>query len=89
MNIIKDNIEFQVVETELNKNFWIEHYNCWEIGTFDFLKKYANKNKVMIDIGSWIGPISLPLSYYFKKCICFEPDKFAYDEFVSNIKINK
>ena len=84
----KFNTTIDVVETELNRNFWRDHYSYWENSTFDFIFKYLNKDKTFIDIGSWIGPISLIACQHSKSCICFEPDPVAYNEFVLNIALN-
>jgi FkbM family methyltransferase len=89
MKVTKRNITIDVVETDLNKQFWINHYINWEESTFEFLQTFWNKDKTFIDIGSWIGPISLIASSYSKQCICFEPDPFAHDEFEKNISLNK
>jgi len=79
---------FNVVETELNSKFWSDHYESWENSTFDFIIPLLDKDKTFIDIGSWIGPISLVTSQFSKQCICFEPDGIAYNEFKQNIEIN-
>lgn len=88
MTYTKRNTTFNVVETDLNKDFWKNHYHYWEESTFDFLQNFWKKDKTFIDIGAWIGPISLVASAYSKDCICFEPDVIAYDEFKSNIELN-
>lgn len=88
MQLTKRNITIDVVETELNKNFWRDHYSYWEESTFDFLQKHWNKDKTFVDIGAWIGPISLVASSYSKQCVCFEPDTLAHDEFKQNIELN-
>lgn len=77
-----------VVETELNKPFWRDHYSYWENSTFDFLFRYLDKEKTFIDIGAWIGPISLIACQHSKSCLCFEPDPIAYSELVDNVDIN-
>jgi FkbM family methyltransferase len=87
MKVTKYNTSFDVVETS-NQVFWKTHYHNWENNTFDFLFKYLSKDKIFIDIGAWIGPISLIASQYSKQCICFEPDEIAYNEFSENIKLN-
>jgi FkbM family methyltransferase len=88
MLVTKRGITINVAETKLNKNFWTDHYSYWEESTFEFLQKYWNNDKTFIDIGAWIGPISLIASKYSKECVCFEPDTFAYDEFKHNIELN-
>jgi FkbM family methyltransferase len=88
MKLTKRNITIDVVETNLNKDFWRNYYGSWEESTFEFLQKYWNKDDTFIDIGAWIGPISLIASSYSKQCICFEPDILAHDEFKQNIELN-
>lgn len=84
----KFNTLIKAIENQNNSAFWRSHYSYWENSTFDFLFKYFDKEKTFIDIGSWIGPISLVASHWSKECICFEPDPIAYSEFLENIKIN-
>lgn len=82
-------ITFDVVSTDLTTYFWRDHFlKGWEQSTFDFILPRLDKNKVFIDIGAWIGPISLVASHFSRKCICFEPDEVAYKEFRDNIKLN-
>lgn len=88
MRLTKHNTEIDVIETSLNKDFWTNHFSYWENSTFDFLFQHLDKNKVFIDIGAWIGPISLIACQHSKACISFEPDPIAYVEFVQNIKLN-
>lgn len=89
MEVTKRDATINVIETDLNKNFWRDHYSYWEESTFEFLQRHWNKDKTFVDIGSWIGPISLIASKYSKECVCFEPDTFAYEEFKQNIELNK
>jgi FkbM family methyltransferase len=82
-------VSFNVVDTPLNAVFWKDNYlKWWEQSTFDFIIPLLDKNKTFIDIGSWIGPISLAASKFSKQCVCFEPDPIAYKEFADNIRIN-
>jgi len=82
-------ITFEVVCTNFNTNFWMNNFSeGWEQSTFDFIIPRLDQNKVFIDIGAWIGPISLVASHFSQKCICFEPDEVAYQEFRDNIKLN-
>ena len=62
---------------------------------FDFYKikrvlKIIKKKYYLLDIGANIGSISLPAIKrdYFKKAICFEPDKASYRLLKANILIN-
>lgn len=87
MKVTKHNTTFDVTETS-NLSFWRDVYHVWENDTFNFLFKHFDKEKAFIDIGSWIGPISLVAAKHSKQCICFEPDDVAYTEFKSNIALN-
>lgn len=77
-----------VTETELNRSFWKDHYSYWENSTFSFLFEYFDKDKTFIDIGAWIGPISLIACQHSKQCLSFEPDPVAYQELIDNIDLN-
>lgn len=81
-------MSFNVVDTPLNSKFWVDHYTGWQQSTFDFIIPRLDKDKTFIDIGAWIGPISLVAAQFSKQCICFEPDPVANKEFADNIKLN-
>ena len=85
----KFNTEFKVFESEKwSKDFWRNRFLNWEDDTFIFMDKFLNKEKTFIDIGGWIGPMSLYASFNSKNCISFEPDEIAYNEFLNNIELN-
>ena len=88
MNIERFDINFKVSDSELNKMFWENYYSQWEEGTYDFLFKHFDKEKTFLDIGAWVGPISIVASFHSKNIIAFEPDHIAYAEFLENIKLN-
>lgn len=56
MKIQKEGFEFDVIDHE----FWKDE--GWERFTYYCIKNFSNSNKTFIDIGSWIGPISLVAS---------------------------
>ncbi len=85
----KNNTIFNVYESEQwSKNFWENRFEYWEEETFNFIDKHLNKDKTFIDIGSWIGPMSLYSSFNSKNCIAYEPDPIAYEEFNKSIELN-
>lgn len=70
-------------------NFWQNIYQTiWENDTFNSIVPHLRKDKVFIDIGAWQGPISLVAQHYSRQCICFEPDPYAYEYLVKNVKAN-
>lgn len=81
-------MSFNVIDTPLNSKFWADYYPGWEQATYDFIIPRLDKDKTFLDIGAWIGPISLIAAQFSKQCICFEPDPVAYKEFAENIKAN-
>lgn len=88
MLVTKYNTSFKVVESS-NLNFWSTYYQSWENDTFNFIMPRLNTAKTFVDVGAWIGPISLVASQHSSKCICFEPDEFAYKELCENIELNE
>ncbi len=60
----------------------------WEKGSFEVLDYYLKKNKSFIDIGAWIGPISLYAQKSCKKVYSVEPDPVAFKFLEDNILMN-
>jgi FkbM family methyltransferase len=75
--VIEKNEDFLLVPNrpeDPNFRFWTETYKYWEPGTFDVFNKYLNKNKVMIDIGGWIGTTAIYASHKAKHVYVVEAD---------------
>lgn len=62
--------------------------NSWEPDTINILDNYLSPQDTFIDIGAWIGPITLYAGFKAQKCYSFEPDPTAYKELVENISLN-
>lgn len=90
INITKAGVSFLVTpSTPTLNNFWQTVYQTdWEVNTFQQILPHLSKDKVFVDIGAWQGPISLVAQHFSKKCICFEPDPFAYKYLIQNVEIN-
>lgn len=86
MNINKLGVEFQVSDNPMYRSFWND--GNWESFTYKCVEFYSDTDKTFIDIGAWIGPISLYASYLNKNCHAIEPDSVCYDELSTNIKLN-
>lgn len=70
-------------------NFMKVHYTKkWEQETFDILDRFANNNKVLIDIGSWVGPISLYYANKYRYIYSIEADKESVKILKRNIELN-
>ena len=60
----------------------------WEADTFAFVKKHCRPDTTFIDIGAWIGPVSLFASRYAARVLALEPDPVAYRDLIENIRVN-
>lgn len=89
MDITRFGLNFKVSDSDLNRFFFEKFYMNWEESTHQFLFKYLNKEKTFIDIGAWVGIISIVSSYFSKEVLAFEPDPVAYAELIENIGLNK
>jgi FkbM family methyltransferase len=74
--------------TEHEQNFW-ELYNSkkWEQEYLKFMTSNVN-GQIFVDIGSWIGPVSLLMSNYYDQIIAFDLDAVANNKFKKNIGLN-
>lgn len=60
----------------------------WEDETFRFIDAVATPDAVLIDIGGWIGPVSLYAAPLVKRVLAFEPDPVAHAELLANASAN-
>jgi FkbM family methyltransferase len=78
-----------VVHNEKEASFWNKYVEGkWEPQTLDFLVK-NKRNGYFLDLGSWIGPISLLMSKHYEKVISVDFDPVALEHFKQNIEQNK
>jgi FkbM family methyltransferase len=67
--------------------FYRDEYAAWEPETFAVFKKLAT-DKVVFDVGAWVGPTSLWLAHVGKKVFSLEPTQTAFAEMCANYKVN-
>ena len=60
----------------------------WEADTFAFIRKHAGPDLVFLDIGGWIGPMSLYASRFAGRVLSLEPDPVAYRDLTENVRLN-
>lgn len=60
----------------------------WEPGTFKVFDKFLDPEKVFVDIGAWIGPMTLYAANRSKQVVAFEPDPIAFHSLKKNIELN-
>jgi len=56
--------------------------------TYRFLSSLLTPDSVYCDVGAWIGPTVIYAARRCKQVYCFEPDVFAYEYLLSNIRLN-
>ena len=59
----------------IENEFFKEAYSTWEEETFDTIDPFANNNTTFLDIGCWVGPLSIPYSQNFKHVVSLDADK--------------
>ncbi len=81
-------VKFEVDES-LHPDSWQYIINEeWENETFDVIDYFVKKKDTVIDIGCWIGSLSLYLAANGAKVYAIEPDPVAYAGFLENIRLN-
>lgn len=60
----------------------------WETDTFEFVDRHVDADTVFVDIGAWIGPISLYAAPVARQVIALEPDPVAWASLESNVTLN-
>jgi FkbM family methyltransferase len=60
----------------------------WEATTLRFVEAATDENTTFIDIGAWIGAVSLLAGARAKRVIALEPDPVAQRELEANIALN-
>ena len=77
-----------VVDHNDYQEFW-DNFNNWENKDLDFVIEKAEKDKIFIDIGAWIGPYTLVAAKLGMRVFAFEPDKIAFEVLKKNIQLNE
>jgi FkbM family methyltransferase len=60
----------------------------WEPGTLEVLHEYLGPARTLVDIGAWIGPITLLSAALGSRVVAFEPDPDAALELAENLALN-
>lgn len=60
----------------------------WETDTFEFIDRHVSAGTVFIDIGAWIGPITLYAAPVARQVIALEPDPVAWASLERNVALN-
>ncbi len=86
VKITINNASFDVIE---DQPFWkFLNDGNWEPGTFNVLESFLEPDKIFIDIGAWIGPVTLFAAAKGARVIALEPDPLAHQKLLQNIELN-
>jgi len=89
ITVVKNNISFIIPPDNIFiQNWYKNHYEKWEEDSFNIINKFVSKDKILFDVGSWVGLISIPYSYKFAKVIAIEADKESVSCFRNIIEVN-
>ncbi len=86
--IDKEGVKFKLSDLTSNTQTesWLRNnFKTWEKDTYSVFKHYANKEKIVIDIGAWIGLTGIWLAKNYKCVICVEGDKEAVKSLRKNL----
>lgn len=79
----------KITYTSRNEFFQKVEAEKWEKETFDVLDKYIVPGKVFIDIGAWVGVLSIYAALKGAKVYSVEPDPVAFRELFANVEANQ
>ncbi|MGE0408287.1 MAG: FkbM family methyltransferase [Amphiplicatus sp.] len=80
---------FEVAARPGSSDFWsAAKAGGWEPRTLRFLAAHCRPGAVFVDIGAWIGPLSLFAGRLGARIIALEPDPVAFAELEANLKRN-
>lgn len=80
-------VSFNINDNPRYDEFWST--DGWETFTYDCVEAFSKSDGIFIDIGAWIGPITMYAATLNNKCYALEPDKVAYSELNANLALNK
>jgi len=89
--IIKKNKELFLIRNinDQNRSFWKDHYcKSWEDETFAIFDKILSNDKILIDIGGWVGPTAIYGIRKSKHVYVIEADTKSIADLNNNLKIN-
>lgn len=87
---VSKNDQVFLIEKEENPNlpFWVDTYSEWEHDTFAIFDHLLDKEKILIDIGGWIGTTAMYGSRKSKFVYCVEADNESFRDLSKNMATN-
>jgi len=73
-----------------HERFWTRvSSGQWEPGLFDVIDRYVTDDTIMLDMGAYIGAVTLYASNCAEKVFAFEPNPAAFKWLEKNVEYNK
>jgi FkbM family methyltransferase len=77
-----------ICESNKFREWFISNFGNWESETFACFKQVANKDRICLDIGAFIGMTPIWLCKNFKHVICVEADKLSVKSLEDNLNLS-
>jgi FkbM family methyltransferase len=88
MQVQMGDIAFTVQDDEFGL-FWKQVANhAWEPDSFDVLRRLLTPDSTFVDVGAWIGPLTLYGAHLARRCHAIEPDPCARAALTANVALN-
>jgi FkbM family methyltransferase len=68
--------------------FWDTCEKGWEATTFEVLTSRLGPGSTFVDVGAWIGPMTLAAAACNARVIAYEPDPASAEELSENVGLN-
>mmetsp|Transcript_72824 Transcript_72824/g.115263 ORF Transcript_72824/g.115263 Transcript_72824/m.115263 type:complete len:274 (+) Transcript_72824:100-921(+) len=85
--VLKAGIEVHFDPRQSWSKWWRDTYPSWETGTFNLFQHFL-KDKVVLDVGAWIGPTAIWAGHVAKRVVALEPTTAAFHELSANLAAN-
>jgi len=85
--VVKNGVEVHYDMSQGWSHWYHNQYAGWETDTFNVFNRFV-KDKVVLDIGAWIGPTALFEGHLAKKVVALEPTLAAFSELAANLAVN-
>lgn len=72
-------------------SYWTNQFaaGVWEPETFAVLDRYADPARDFVDVGAWVGPVSLWALGRYRRVVAIEPDLAALAVLTDNLRRNR
>lgn len=77
------------IDISKNRSFWTRFTDGeWEPETFLVLDSIITPGSTVVDLGAWVGPVTLYAAHTAGCVHSFEPDPVAFDRLKTNVSLN-